>query len=38
MSSKNNRILYVGATDDIKRRTFEHRLRNIKHLSPQNTM
>ncbi|WP_415181100.1 GIY-YIG nuclease family protein [Nonlabens sp.] len=25
MSSKNNRVLYVGATDNIKRRTFEHK-------------
>lgn len=25
MSSKNNRVLYVGATNDIKRRTFEHK-------------
>lgn len=25
MSSKNNLVLYIGATDDIKRRTFEHK-------------
>ncbi len=25
MSSKNNRVLYVGATNDIMRRTFEHK-------------
>jgi putative endonuclease len=30
MSSKNNRILYVGATDDIKRRTFEHKTKKYK--------
>nr|WP_262496482.1 GIY-YIG nuclease family protein [Nonlabens ulvanivorans] len=30
MSSKNNRILYVGATDDIKRRTFEHKTKKCK--------
>jgi len=30
MSSKNNRVLYVGATDDIKRRTFEHKTKKYR--------
>lgn len=30
MSSKNNRILYVGATDNITRRTFEHKSKKYK--------
>ncbi|KQC34654.1 hypothetical protein AAU57_13325 [Nonlabens sp. YIK11] len=30
MSSKNNRILYVGATGDIVRRTFEHTSKKYK--------
>ncbi len=30
MSSDNNRVLYIGATDDIKRRTFEHKSKKYK--------
>lgn len=25
VSSKNNRVLYIGATNDIKKRAFEHK-------------
>ena len=30
MSSDNNRVLYIGATDDIKRRTFEHKTKKYR--------
>jgi putative endonuclease len=30
MSSKNNRVLYVGATDDMKKRTYQHKTKKFE--------